>query len=429
MRRSLGLDFGTTNSAVAIAEGGATRLARFGDLEVCRSILFFDPPARAADGVPKRPRLHAGPVAIERYLEAGGQGRLMQSLKSFLSSAHLKATAVFGHTYTLEQLIAAILRELYVVAREQLGDWEGPVVAGRPVRFAWSESPADDARAESRLREALALAGFEDVTFEHEPVGAAHQYEATLDHDELAMVADLGGGTSDFCLLEVGPLARARRHRILGTSGVSVGGDTFDAALVHELVTPALGRGSEHRSDLGKILPNPAWIYALLSRWHQLSLLKTPENRELLQSLKRQALDPGKIDRLIELVENDRGYALYRAVEDSKIDLSSREATTFSFDTSTLPIEAPLARATLEGHIAPDLARIDSCISELLQRTGAAASDVDRIFLTGGSGQVPAVRALLASRFGEHKLATGDFLLSVARGLALRAASDGLEAS
>jgi hypothetical chaperone protein len=421
---SFGFDFGTTNSAVALARAdGSTEMATFpsaaGPRQLCRSILYFE---RAAGATGERPRLHVGPDAIARYLTAGGQGRLMQSLKSFLASRHMHSTSVFGHSYTLSQLVAAVLRELRLAAERAAGPIDGPVVVGRPVTFAWSDGPEDDAFAESRLREALGLAGFGEVVFELEPVAAAAHYEAGLDHDELVMVADLGGGTSDFCLLHVGPGARSRGGaRILGTDGIGVGGDVFDACIVRERVSPALGRGGEHRSHLGKVLPNPAWLYTHLSRWHLLSMLKTPETRELLEGLERQALEPGRIARLHALVEHDLGYALYAAVESAKVRLSAEGDTTFSLETEHLAMQAPLARAELESWISPDLRSVSERIDALLRRTGAAPADVDRVFVTGGSGLVPAVQELLGGKFGRDRLTSGDYLVSVARGLAIRA--------
>lgn len=422
---AVGIDFGTTNSAIATADTeGATRMATFrlGErtVPVCRSVIFFDPPERA--GV--RSRAWGGPEAIDRYLGAGGRGRLMQSLKSFLSSRHMVATSVFGATYTLEQLIAFILRALRTAAEEQFGTLPPRVVVGRPVRFAWSEGPEDDALAEARLQDALALAGFDDVVFELEPVGAAYRYESLLDHDETILVADLGGGTSDFCLLRVGPGPRAEgptAERVIAVSGVGIGGDLFDAALVRNLVSPELGMGAEYRSVLGKELPNPTWIYLLLEKWHQLSILKSARNRELLERLERQAHEPERIRRLIDIVEHDLGYALSSAVERCKVDLTAAALARLAFASDEVSITAAATRAAFEGWIAADLGSVERAMNELLETSGAAPGDVDGVFLTGGSAQVPAVRGLLARRFGERRLRDGDYLLSVAHGLALRA--------
>ncbi len=228
----------------------------------------------------------AGPAAIERYLEAEEKGRLIQSLKSHLSSRSLTGTEIFGRRYKLEELISRILSDLRKHATQQ---FEKPIhfaMVGRPVRFVGAETPEDDDFAIARLKGAFAAAGFERVEFEMEPIAAAYAYEATLDHDELILIGDFGGGTSDFSLVRVGPGVRRRGRTpqdLLGYSGVGLAGDAFDARIVRKLVSPALGSNSEARS-LNKLLPAvPAWIYANLERWHYLSFLRTNNVREILK--------------------------------------------------------------------------------------------------------------------------------------------------
>ena len=207
MPHVIGLDFGTTNSAVAVAiPDGSTVLATFtGDgyqTTTFRSVLYFDPAIRTPD---RKPRAIAGPEAINGYLQADTRGRLMQSMKSHLASRVFRETYVFGEKYTLEDLIAMILRELRAAAAAQFGDLGASVVVGRPVHFSGAASTEDDAFALSRLRRALGQAGFEEIVFEFEPVAAAYEFESQLDHDELILIADFGGGTSDFSLMQVGP--------------------------------------------------------------------------------------------------------------------------------------------------------------------------------------------------------------------------------
>lgn len=228
VQRGIGLDFGTTNSALAFAvRGEPATLAEFesvgGPTPSFRSVLFFG----REDGQAGVETL-AGPAAIERYLETDGEGRLMQSLKSFLASSLFQATSVFGRSTTLEELIGRLLQELAGRTREQGVPVADVVVVGRPVRFAKAQSAEDDAFALQRLASALELAGFERVVFEFEPVAAAYHYEQSLDRDELVLIADFGGGTSDFCLLRVGPGVRGRRRAedILATEGVASAGIT-----------------------------------------------------------------------------------------------------------------------------------------------------------------------------------------------------------
>src|SRR6202000_3010482 len=245
----------------------------------------------------------AGPEAIERYLEAEEKGRLIQSLKSYLSSRTLTGTEVFGRRYTLEELISRILSDLREEAERQFGTPIRHAMVGRPVRFVGAETDDDDVYAVSRLREAFRLAGFAYVDFVMEPVAAAYAYESTLDHDELILIGDFGGGTSDFSLLQVGPGVRRRGRTtqdLLGSSGLGLAGDSFDARIVRKLVSPALGSDSLERSYAqaadrpANIIPAvPAWIYANLERWHYLSFLKTRNVAEILKSARARAQERG----------------------------------------------------------------------------------------------------------------------------------------
>jgi hypothetical chaperone protein len=426
MRHVIGLDFGTTNSAIAVASStGATTLATFpeGDRQTTtfRSILYFDPEARGPD---RKPRAVAGPEAIIRYLQAETRGRLIQSMKSHLASRLFQETYVFGQRYTLEDLIAMLLRALRAVAEAQFGDLGRRVVVGRPVRFSGAIDEAEDAFALGRLRAALEQVGFKEVVFEFEPVAAAYAYESQLDHDELILIADFGGGTSDFSLMQVGPTVRCRGHTagdILGTEGVALAGDDFDSKIVRRLIAPRLGRGSQYRAAFNKLLPVPSWLYTKLECWHYLSFLKSRKTMQMLEELRWQALEPEKIEALIRVIEQDLGYYLYRSVERAKIELSARDASQLTFRDDGLTIEEALTRAQFEAWIGDELAAIASCVDRLLARTGVAPQDVGSVFLTGGSSFVPAVRRLFEARFGASRIRGGDELTSVAKGLALRA--------
>lgn len=271
MHPVIGLDFGTTNSAIAVADaGGVARLASFGDdggtTTSFRSILYFPPKDKSTT---VKAETKAGPEAISSYLEADSKGRLILSIKSYLGSRLFTSTQINGRYYTLEDLIAIILRRLRTTVIEQFGVSAASVVIGRPVRFAGAENEVDETLALNRLRTAADLAGFSEVTFELEPVAAAYQYETQLDHDELVLIGDFGGGTSDFTLAQLGPgRKRTGRNPVVGTSGVAIAGDTFDSRIMMNLVAPKLGLGS-HYVSLGKELPVPVWLYSQLSSWHR----------------------------------------------------------------------------------------------------------------------------------------------------------------
>ncbi len=423
--KAVGLDFGTTNSAIAIATPDGSQLTTFqGDerrTTTFRSVLYFDPEHFEPTG---KPCAVAGPEAIQSYLQVGTRGRLVQSLKSYLGSPLFKHTNIFNSTFTLEDLIAIIIRQLKAAAEAQFGDIGTRVVVGRPAHFSGAEDEEGDAFALHRLQAAIERAGFEHIEFTLEPVAAAYQYEQQLDHDELVLIGDFGGGTSDFCLVQLGPAARKRGKRhddILGTDGVAIAGDTFDSRFVRQLIAPQLGLGSQYRSLFDRVLPVPLWIYEQFERWHYLSFLKTPKTMETLRQIHFQALEPAKIDALMHVVGDDLGYQLFQAVEHSKCALSEQETNTFVFNEPPVKISAEVQRAAFEEWIQHDTEAIAQCVDRLLSRCGIAPNDVDSVFLTGGSSFVPAVRHIFAQRFGADRLHGGEELTTVARGLALRA--------
>jgi hypothetical chaperone protein len=377
---------------------------------------------KEASGV-RRVHSWTGPAAIEHYLDAEEKGRLIQSLKSYLPSRSLTGTGIFGRQYKFEDLVGRILSDLREHAERQFG---GPIrhaMVGRPVRFVGAETEDDDAYAVERLRAAFMRAGFESVELELEPVAAAYSYQSTLDHDELILIGDFGGGTSDFSLLRVGLGVRrgGSSQEVLGNSGVRLAGDSFDARIVRKLVSPALGSDSYARS-MNKILPAvPAWIYANLERWHYLSFLRTHEVTEILRSARLRALEPEKIKALSTLIEEDLGYQLHRAVQQVKFELSHAESAEFHFRDGSMDLQIPVTRVQFEGWIAEELRSIEGSIDSLLESAGVLPGDVDRVFLTGGSSFVPAVRRIFVKRFGEERIRSGNEFTSVAHGLALRA--------
>jgi hypothetical chaperone protein len=422
---SIGIDFGTTNSSIALARPeGVVELVSFptssATTESFRSVLYLEQHKHAGRTQIKS---FTGPSGIEHYLHAEHKGRLIQSLKSYLSSRTLTGTEVFGRRYSIEDLISRILTDLRLRAEQQFGQAIRHATVGRPVRFVGADSIDDDDFALGRLREAFTHAGFESVAFEMEPIAAAYAYESTLDHDELILIGDFGGGTSDFSLIHVGPGVRARGRSsrdLLGNSGLGLAGDAFDARIVRKLVSPALGADSLARS-LNKLLPAvPAWIYANLERWHYLSFLKTRNVNQILKSARANALEPEKIEALLTLIDEDLGYQLHQAVQRVKIELSHNASAQFYFRDGSMDIQADVTRADFESWIGEELQSIEQCVDGLLETTGISAKTVDRVFLTGGTSFVPSVRRIFESRFTEDRVRTGNEFTSVARGLALR---------
>lgn len=425
LRIMIGIDFGTTNSAVAMAgESGQVITARYssGDIEseTFRSILFFAPPQK---GMRRELSAYAGPDAIDRYLHAeDGGGRLIQSIKSYLANSSLQSTSLFGRSYRFEELVGYLLRSLKTAASKSGIPIGTRAVVGRPVRFVGAANQADDVYATKRLKEALTLAGITDVHFEFEPVAAAYSYEASLTKDELLLVGDFGGGTTDFTLIQVGPGAckmKDSEERVLASAGVGIAGDSFDAKLVRHLVAPLLGRGSQWRL-LGKTGTVPNWPFAKLEHWHHLSFLKSSENMEALRSMRARAVEPDKIDLFIMLVAEDLGFQLHKAVQQAKYELSIKQEAVFSFRVPGIHVSQMVARAQFEEWISDELHGIETCVDRMLESRGVKPMEVDRVFLTGGSSFVPAVRDIFERRFGRERLVGGSEFTSVAKGLALR---------
>jgi hypothetical chaperone protein len=422
LSKAFGLDFGTTNSALALANSDRTvTLAQFGGGSTFRSILYFDEDENSRAN---KARVVAGPDAIQNYLNARSPGRLIQSTKSYLASRLFQQTQILGETYSLEDLIGVLLRHLRKSAEAQFGDLGTTIVVGRPVHFSGTRDESDDQFAVGRLRAAFFKAGFVDVHFLPEPVAAAYKYQQRLDHDELVLIADFGGGTSDFSLVHLKSQQAAGNsldNRVIGNDGVGVAGDTFDSKLVRNLVAPLLGLGSQYKNEFGKILPIPNWLYEHLERWHYLSFLKTRKNMELLRQLQFQALEKPKLDALIDLVDHDLGYRLYRAIEAAKCALSEAAATRFSFSEAAVDIEQNVERWAFESWIAPEIGQIRNCVNRLLDRCHVTSADVDAVFMTGGSSFVPAVKSIFEAKFANAQIRAGQEFTSVAEGLAIHA--------
>ncbi|MBX9698882.1 MAG: Hsp70 family protein, partial [Acetobacteraceae bacterium] len=316
----IGIDFGTTNSVVAIcrADGGVAVLRHATD-EVFRSVLCLW--RDGGGGV----RHAAGPAGIEAYLDDPLDSRLIMSMKSYLAQASFTETRIFGRAWTLEALIAAFLRHLLAPHAAELDG--ARIIVGRPVRFV-GETP-NDALGERRLRAAFAAAGFADCTLALEPAAAGHRFAATLDHPATVLVADFGGGTSDFSVLRFEP-GPPRRVAALGHAGLGIAGDAFDTRIIDRVVAPLLGKGGTYRVT-GTALPIPPAWYTSFARWHRLSLMRAPRTLRDIAAVARTADDPAPLDHLIRLIEDEAGYALYRAVAGVKAELSVEEAAVLRF--------------------------------------------------------------------------------------------------
>lgn len=405
MHLDIGIDFGTTNSVVTArrADGGVTVL-RHATEEVFRSVLCF-----WSEG--GRPAHAAGPRAIAAYLDEPFDSRLIMSMKSYLAQRSFRETRILGRTYTLEALIALFLRELLAPFRAELQD--ARVTVGRPVRFVGEN--ADDAHGEERLRAAFAQAGLPEVRIALEPAAAGHRFASSLNHPATVLVADFGGGTSDFSVLRFVPGAGVTP---LGHAGVGVAGDALDFRIMDHVVAPLLGKGGSYRV-MQQELPIPPGWYGNFARWHLLSLMRAPRTLRDIADVARTADEPERLHRLVQLIEDDAGYALYRAVSGVKAALSKAETARLEFRHADFEVAATIARADFETWITPELTAIRRSVDAALADAGLDADQVDRVFLTGGTSLVPAIRALFEARFGVERVVAGGEFVSVAEGLAL----------
>jgi hypothetical chaperone protein len=290
------------------------------------------------------------------------------------------------------------------------------VIVGRPVTFAGA-APVE-ALALQRYETAFRRMGFTDILYAYEPVGAAFFFARELDHDATVLVGDFGGGTSDFSIIRFEREAGEIRAHALGRSGVGVAGDAFDYRIIDNLVSPALGKGSSYTS-FGKVLPIPNRYYAAFARWDQLALMRASRDMREIRSLVRDATEPEKLSRLVETLDENYGYRLYRSVSRLKEALSAHEEAEFRFEAGSISLAGMVKRSTFERWIAPELALIEQAVDRALAAADLPPEGVDRIFLTGGSSLVPAVRAIFHRRFDPGRIETGAELESIASGLAL----------
>jgi hypothetical chaperone protein len=415
---SVGVDFGTSNTVIAVV--GADRssavlkvTSRAGEGAALPSILCFRP---AEPNPRERPISSAGADAIADYIARTGPARLVQSLKSFLGSKAFVDTKVFTHTYTLEALIGTLLNHLYdaTSARDLIS--QCPLVVGRPIEFAGA-APNDEL-AQTRLKAAFESAGRPADQVRLEPEAAAYAFASRARGRHLVLVADLGGGTSDFSIVEVDSDGEQPKITPLAQTGVGIAGDRFDYQIVYNAVCPALGLGSQFKPET-KLLPIPLWIYANFASWHQLSMMNNRQTLRHITDILRSAVDQQAFEGLVHVIRNEEGFSLFQAVSRVKQALTAERTTQLRFKAGPIEIDRTVTRAEFEQWIADDLSRIEARADEAVAVAGVKPLAITRVFMTGGTALVPAVRELFARKFGGDKLVGGDEFSSVAQGLAL----------
>jgi hypothetical chaperone protein len=413
MTLACGIDFGTSNSSVGVCDAGVPRLLPIqrGATSVPTALFFSFDDDSATFGL----------EALERYF-AREPGRYLRAIKSVLGTALFgETTQVKRERYGFDEIVAAFLRFLRSAAGASLGTPPTSVVLGRPAFFV-DDDPEADATAERQLEAAARAAGFEEIAFQLEPIAAALDYEQSVDAEEIALVADIGGGTSDFSLVRVSPArARAgdRRQDILGFTGVHIGGTDFDRELALATVMPALGLRSPLRR---KGLDAPSWYFHDLATWHRINFLYAPKVLTEVRGVLRDSAQPEKIERLLRLLEQRKGHELLAGIESAKIELSGAELAPLDPGHGVADIALQITRAELEAAVADGLQRIRSRIDHVLRMAGLTPGSVSAVFLTGGVTRMPSVQACIAAAVPTARLIAGNVFGSVATGLALDAA-------
>lgn len=411
MANACGVDFGTSNSTVGWARPGSSPLLVLEDGKVTLpSVVFFN-----AD----EEQVYYGRAALSNYLE-GYEGRLMRSLKSLLGTSLIDdQTEVMGKVLPFRTLLTQFISELKHRAEQAAGREFSSAVLGRPVHFVDGNEEADTL-AEDTLYEIAQSVGFKEIDFQFEPIAAAFDYEAQLTREELVLIVDIGGGTSDFSLVRLSP-ERARqadrRHDILATGGVHIGGTDFDKYLSLNSIMPLLGMGSRLNSGMEV----PSSYFYNLATWHTINLAYTQKTYLQIRDIYRDATEKNKLDTLLDLIENRSGHWLAIKAEEGKIALSSDVQTELHLD-RLRPVQSLLLdRAVFEQAIDHLVTEIEATVAALLRDADIHVDDIDTVVFTGGSSGVRLLREKVAALLPNAKRVEGDLFGSIGAGLALDA--------
>ncbi|MQP67935.1 Hsp70 family protein [Niveispirillum sp. SYP-B3756] len=407
-----GLDFGTSNSTLGIAGAqGARMIALEGRHETLPSAIFFDFETH-------HPAF--GRAAINAYV-AGGEGRLMRSIKSVLGTSLIDEETLLGRRRVgFREVIGLVIRHIKTTAEAATGVELTRVVHGRPVHFVDGDDAAD-ARAEDALADIARASGFAEVSFQYEPIAAALAYEAQVAREEIALIADIGGGTSDFSIVRIGPDHAAKPDRagdILANEGLRIGGTDFDRLLSLEAVMPHLG----YRSPLlrnGLLTPNH--LFVDLATWAKINFLYTPGVLADVRRLMREARQPDLLERLAIVLEQHLGHALAMRVEEGKIALSDHERVEIDLALVEAGLTAPTTRDRLAVAVADPVQRLATQTRDCLTQAGLRADQVGAVFLTGGSTLLPAVRGAIIGAMPGARIVEGDKFGAVGLGLTIEA--------
>lgn len=409
-----GIDFGTTNSALAVFNEDTGEIQH--TIIIPSLIYFYE--HRNADG---SPNFVVGEDAISAYLSEGMQGRFIKSVKQILSRSSFIETRIQNARYNASQLVAIIIKELKSRADKLIGQDCRKAVIGRPVFFD-DHNVQKDTLAQTRLSKAAELAGFTEVRFQFEPIGAAFAYERTLKKAEHVLVADLGGGTTDFTYLVLDPErvgSKDRKNDMMATGGIYIGGDSLDAAFMWERGTPYFGKYTEYEATPGKRLTVPKSLFANICSWEQMNFFNGPRIKKDIEDYYYFSGKDRKFKNLITLIDNNLGYSVFRSIERTKIELSVAESSPFSYHQMDIDIDEEISLQLFEEIISKNVDQIATYLNTFLEQHDIDPARIDSLFLTGGTSMVSSIQKLFKQRFPQVNLNSGDNFKSVATGLAL----------
>jgi hypothetical chaperone protein len=411
------LDFGTSNSLLAAANAERT----FApvpldpgaiDPIVLRSVLYF----------PSGERCFYGAEALRRYAENGLEGRLLRSIKKHLASRNFHGTYIDERPMPVEDLVAAVLREMRVRADTYFCTEVDRVVLGRPARFC--DDPRDDELAQRRLLEAAKRAGFSEVTFLPEPVAAAREFGVGVGEERVVLVADFGGGTSDFTVMRVGP-RRFEAKDVLAIGGVAIAGDALDASIMRSQVARHFGADVVYRVPFGSnVLRMPKPIIEHLCSPANLSILRRHDVADFLRNVRSWSLGPDdreKLDQLRVLVDDGLGFSIFEVIEQAKRRLSNETEAEVVFTYPSIDVRERVTRDAFEAASERATSAILRCLDETVAAAGIDAKEVELVCCTGGTAKVPRIAAEMRRRFGEDRVRDFKSFTSVVEGLAVHA--------
>ena len=409
-----GIDFGTTNSVLSIFDRSTKQIVETISVP---SILYFPINQSSEDDL----NYLIGEKAIESYLVENMKGRFMKSIKQILPVSSFVNTRIGNNLYSASDLVSFILIDLKKAADKIIGYTCETAIIGRPVFFDDLNKGKDDL-AQKRLLEAAEIAGFTSIRFQFEPISAAFAYEKTIQKKERVLVADLGGGTTDFTLIELDPTKSTsinRREDILATGGIYIGGDNFDSSFMWEKGTPYFGRGIQYESMPGKMVDLPTSFFQNICSWKEMNFFNGQKVKNSLNQYFVYTKRNPIFKNLITLIDNNLGFSVFKEIEKVKIQLTENELSNFEFSKLDIKINEEISKEVYAEIIQDDVSSIERYLNKFLKSNAIDSSQIDSLFLTGGTSLVPSVKQIFEQKFPTTPIHSGDNFISVANGLAL----------